>query len=160
VSSLYWTAIQGTSSYANHYRLHTEPHGKLQAHSKFCFTSKLIHIMLSLLFLTFKRQNIYNTSNVTLHQQQQQQLYELRLVTCSKSELLLKLWISYKFGKTPLTGYQPYARPLTRQDSTLQKYESKIPMYVLICFKEWSGLELRTWTGTVQSIYLSSSQLM
>lgn len=66
MSSLYWTVIQGTSSYANQYRLHTEPHGKLQAHRKFCFTGKLIHIMLSLLFFTFKRQNIYNTSNVTI----------------------------------------------------------------------------------------------
>jgi hypothetical protein len=55
------------------------------------------------------------------------QLYSSGLLTCSKSELLLKLWISSTIGRTPRTSEQPDAGALPSQDSTTQKDKDKDP---------------------------------
>jgi hypothetical protein len=55
------------------------------------------------------------------------QLYSSGLVTCSKSELLLKLWIISTIGRTPRTSDQPDAGALPSQDSTTQKVKDKYP---------------------------------
>jgi hypothetical protein len=50
-------------------------------------------------------------------------IYVLVHVTCSNSRLLLKLWNSSTFPRTPWKEDQPDARPVPPQNSTIQKDE-------------------------------------
>jgi len=53
--------------------------------------------------------------------------HRLGLVDCSDSELTSKTLNTFKYyGRTPLTGDRPIARPLYTQDSTTQKMRTHI----------------------------------